>query len=195
MTGADTGGENVVADQEKHDRESGGAPTGPWSEQWERHHGEVVRYASHLLAGDTHAAEDVAQEAAIRLWQHSEVVDADRALGGWLRTVTRNIVIDWARRRRARPTEVALAPGTDQQGSDALDDVDAALVVAATLSCLSPAHREVVMEVYVRDRPVADVATGLGIPVGTVKSRCHAALSRLRADAAEEHPRDGDIAA
>lgn len=50
------------------------------------------------------------------------------------------------------------------------------------LSCLSPLHRVMIMEVYVRDRLVADVAKDLDIPVGTVKSRCHTALRQLRAE-------------
>jgi RNA polymerase sigma-70 factor (ECF subfamily) len=58
--------------------------------------------------------------------------------------------------------------------------------VTRILSGLEPLHRRVVFEVYVRDRPVADVAADLGIPTGTVKSRCHNALRRLR----DTHPAD-----
>ena len=153
---------------------------GGWAEQWARHHGEVLRYATHLLAGDVHAAEDVAQETAVRLWQHAEVLDGDQPLGSWLRRVAHNIVVDRFRRRNARPAEVAFGPGVDGAGPDEFDDVDAESAVATILSCLPPRHRVVVYEVYARDRPVVDVAAELGIPPGTVKSRCHTALRLLR---------------
>ena len=153
-----------------------------WGEQWTSHHAELVRYATYLLSGDVHAAEDVAQETAIRLWQHPEVLDDSLPLRSWLRTVARNVVIDRSRRRNARPPEVALSPGVDAVSADEFDDVDSEAAVATMLAGLSPRHRAVVYEVYVRDRPVVDVAADLGIPAGTVKSRCHTALHQLRAD-------------
>lgn len=153
---------------------------GGWGEQWSRHHADLIRYTSHLLSGDIHAAEDVAQETAIRLWQHTEVLDHDRPLRGWLHTVARNIVIDRSRRRRARPTEVTLSPSVDDEGPDELGVVDDTASVDTILAGLSPRYRAVVYEVYVRDRSVVDVAVDLGIPPGTVKSRCHTALKQLR---------------
>jgi RNA polymerase sigma-70 factor (ECF subfamily) len=153
---------------------------GAWAEQWSRHYADLIRYTSHLLSGDIHAAEDVAQETAIRLWQHTEVLDNGLPLRGWLRTVARNIVIDRSRRRRARPTEVALSPSIDDEGPDELGVVNDTASVNTILAGLSPRYRAVVYEVYVRDRPVVDVAADLGIPPGTVKSRCHTALHQLR---------------
>jgi RNA polymerase sigma-70 factor (ECF subfamily) len=159
------------------------------AERWPDHYYDLVRYARHLLSGDTHGAEDVAQETAIRLWQHPEVLADGEPLIGWLRTVARNIVLDRSRRRRARPTEVAMTTLADRPGPDEFDDVEARSAVDIALSVLSPRHRAVVLEVYVRDRPVAEVAGELGIPVGTVKSRCHEALRRLRSAAGSEVPR------
>ena len=160
----------------------------PWSTMWPTLHGELVRYASHLLAGDTHAAEDVAQETAVRLWQHPEVLRDDRPVGGWVRTVARNIVVDRVRHRRARPTETALESGIDVESPDAFDRLESTDTVTRMLAGLSPKHRDVVFEVYVRDRPVADVAADLRIPAGTVKSRCHHALHQLRERSAGAGP-------
>ena len=156
-----------------------------WAEQWAHHRGGVQRYVGALLGGDAHGVEDVVQETAIRFWQHRESLEGHRCVAGWLRTVARNIVVDRSRRRRARPSEIALTPSIDPVGDDvALGLVDAAESVAALLAGLAPPHRDVVLEVYVRDRSVAQVAIDLGIPEGTVKSRCHHALHRLRATTA-----------
>jgi RNA polymerase sigma-70 factor, ECF subfamily len=154
------------------------------AEQWSRHHGDLVRYVAFLLGGDMHAAEDVAQETAIRLWQHPEVLEDGQPLRGWLRTVARNIVVDRSRRAQARPAEVVLSPGVDPASVaelDRIERIDGLASVVTVLSGLSPAHRATVFEVYVRDRSVVDVAADLGIPAGTVKSRCHHALHQLRA--------------
>lgn len=151
------------------------------AEQWRHYRGDIVLYANYLLAGDIHAAEDVAQETAIRLWKHPEVLNDRRPLGSWLRTVAHNIVVDRVRRRRARPVEVTLLPGIDSESQEEFSLVDEADAVATILSRLSPRHRIVVLEVYVRDRPVVEVAAELRIPTGTVKSRCHTALRQLRA--------------
>jgi len=48
------------------------------------------------------------------------------------------------------------------------------------LATLSPSRRQLLIEVYLRGRSLADVADELGIPVGTAKSRIHYALHALR---------------
>jgi RNA polymerase sigma-70 factor, ECF subfamily len=151
------------------------------TEIWPSVYADLVRYATYLLGGDTHAAEDIVQELAIRLWRRPEMLFEDRPLAGWLRTVTRNLVVDLVRRRRARPTEVVLTSGIDYAHPDEFDQIDAADSVTSILAGLSPLHRVVILEVYVRDRAVAEVASDLGIPIGTVKSRCHSAIRQLRA--------------
>jgi RNA polymerase sigma-70 factor (ECF subfamily) len=52
--------------------------------------------------------------------------------------------------------------------------------VARSLARLSPAHREVLRVVYFADRTAVQAAEELGLPVGTVKSRTHHALRRLK---------------
>ena len=86
-----------------------------------------------------------------------------------------------SRRRRTRPTEVALDQQTLIDGQDEFSDVEAAEVINTMLRLLPRVHRDVFTEVYLRDRSVADVAVDLGIPPGTVKSRCHYARRHLQA--------------
>ncbi|MFD7509917.1 sigma-70 family RNA polymerase sigma factor [Streptomyces sp. NPDC059853] len=161
------------------------------SEQWLVHRAEIVQYVRHLLDGDLHTAEDVAQETAIRLWLHPEVLESGRSLTPWLRTVARNIVVDRHRRVRARPAEVNLATELDMEGpqatvSNVLDGhrafeaIESETVVEDMLSCLSPKHRAAVLAVYVQGHHVNEVAAMLGIPPGTVKSRCHKAIRQLQ---------------
>jgi RNA polymerase sigma-70 factor (ECF subfamily) len=69
-----------------------------------------------------------------------------------------------------------------------LDTVETALdriVVTDALQSLSPEHRAVIVETYYRGRTVAEAARVLGVPPGTVKSRCYYALRALKLALAE----------
>jgi RNA polymerase sigma-70 factor (ECF subfamily) len=90
-------------------------------------------------------------------------------------------VIDWARRHAARPLEVDAdltriwAPAEERYDTA----LDRAMLVDAMRS-LSPMHREALIRVHYEDRTHAEVASTLGLPAGTVKSRAHYAIRELR---------------
>lgn len=147
-------------------------------------HGWLLTRARALL-GDRGAAEDAVQETFLRAWRACRTFDpsAGPTLATWLGTIGRNVAVDMLRARAVRPR---LAPETDPEAdAPAVVDgaVDAALqrmVLLDALSQVSPEHRGVVLLAVVRDRPYADVAAALDIPVGTVKSRVHHALRGMR---------------
>jgi RNA polymerase sigma-70 factor (ECF subfamily) len=148
---------------------------------FEEHGRALLAYATRLL-GERHAAEDVVQETLVRAWRNPEVlVNGKGSVRGWLLTVVRNLVIDRARARAARPTEVAEAPVSAATTSDHAESVVDSVVVLEALDRLSDEHREVLVEIYLRGSSVAQAATTLGIPPGTVRSRSFYALRALRA--------------
>src|SRR6478609_8635875 len=104
----------------------------------------------------------------------------DRGSGrGWLFTVAKRIVIDDWRAASRRP-EVSTDRVPEQAIADtAQHTVDRHLVHNA-LRTLSIEHRQVLFECYFRDASVAQAASTLGVPAGTVKSRTHYALHALR---------------
>ena len=136
------------------------------------------------LLGDPGAAEDAVQETFLRAWAACRTFDpsAGPSLATWLGTIGRNVAVDMLRARSVRPRlTVAADDATD--GACTAEAVDAALqrmVLLDALSQVSPEHRGVVLLAVVRDRPYADVAAALDIPVGTVKSRVHHALRGMR---------------
>jgi RNA polymerase sigma-70 factor (ECF subfamily) len=151
-------------------------------ELYDEHAGVLLGYVRRLVGGDNARAEDVVQETLLRAWQHPEAFRGDRPVRAWLLTVARNLVIDGERRRRARPHEVELSPGHDGGADEpAFESVLAAYEVADALGSLSAEHRSVVVELYYRDKSVAEAARTLGVPEGTVKSRAYYALRALRA--------------
>ena len=134
-----------------------------------------------LTGWDRVHAEDLVQETLLRAWRHRSVLDSPpAAVRAWLYTVSRNILVDEWRSRRAR-SELTVADVPERD--DPVDRTDQLLqswVVAEAVTKLSPEHRAVLRECYYRGRSVAEAARTLGIPEGTVKSRTHYALHALR---------------
>ena len=136
------------------------------------------------LLGDPGAAEDAVQETFLRAWAACGSFDpgAGPTLATWLGTIARNVAVDALRARAVRPRLAAEAE-EPRDRADTRAGVDAALsrmVLLDALSGMSAEHRGVVLLAVVGDRPYADVAAALDIPVGTVKSRMHHALRGMR---------------
>ena len=146
----------------------------------------LLGYALRLCDGDRARAEDLVQETLVRAWRHLDVLDPSAApVRPWLFTVAQHLAIDAYRARRARPPEVGDAALASVPGLDELEGTLDRIVVVDALGALSPEHRAVIVETYYRGRTVADAARVLGIPPGTVKSRCYYALRALKLALAE----------
>jgi RNA polymerase sigma-70 factor (ECF subfamily) len=179
--------------------EQSGAPGRPRADEerlralYEQYSGQLLGYALRQTHGDRQAAEDIVQETLLRAWTHPEALDpAKGSVRAWLFAVARNLVIDAARARQARPREIASerlgedwAASVPDPGADAYERSLDALQVAQVLDQLSPEHRSVLVETYYRGATVAEAAKTLGVPPGTVKSRTYYALRALRSACAE----------
>jgi RNA polymerase sigma-70 factor, ECF subfamily len=140
----------------------------------------MLAYATQLTR-DRAAAEDVVQEALVRAWRHPDSLENGKgSVRGWLLTVVRNIVVDQVRARARRAPEVRESPPDAAVEDDHADRIVTSMVVVDALNQLSPEHREVLEQVYLKGNTVAEAAKELGIPPGTVKSRSFYALRALR---------------
>jgi RNA polymerase sigma-70 factor (ECF subfamily) len=144
-------------------------------------HGRAMLAYATQLTRDRAAAEDVVQEALVRAWRHPDsLANGKGSVRGWLLTVIRNIVVDQVRARSRRPPEVAESPPDAAVEQDKTEQIVNSMVVVDALNRLSPEHREVLEQVYLKGNTVAEAAKELGIPLGTVKSRSFYALRALR---------------
>jgi len=154
-----------------------------FAELWTRHQRYVHNVAHHLLGRASRDADDMTQEVAVRLL-HSVHTWAGRAsFRSWLYTVTSSVVYTHLRTFGRRPRVVAQL---DELGErEAREDPGLATVecrkdVTALLELLAPDRLDVVVLVHHDGVPQVDVAVWLGVPVGTVKSRCARGLAELR---------------
>ncbi|QGN49010.1 SigE family RNA polymerase sigma factor [Micromonospora sp. WMMD558] len=133
---------------------------------------------AYLLTGDRHAAEDLFQSALARTipkWRTLRHADPE----GYLRTVMYREQVSWWRRLRRR-REIALTGADEAVQQDPSGGTDVRLAMRAALRHLPPAQRTVVVLRYYEDLTETQVAEALGCTVGTVRSRTHRAVSRLR---------------
>jgi RNA polymerase sigma factor (sigma-70 family) len=157
-----------------------GVPT--W-EEVARDHGRFLYNVAYRLAGNDVDAQDVVQEALIRVRKGLETYQPG-SLEGWLARIVTNVFLDEVRRRRRRPTEalptdpdrvVPPAPAADQVTSGLSDEVQAAL------AALPDDFRVAVVLCDVADLSYEQISESVGVPVGTVRSRIHRGRRLLRA--------------
>jgi len=142
------------------------------------HGGELFGFARRSL-GDANLAEDAVQETFTRAWRSRHRFDPELgSLRTWLFTIERRVVIDLANRRSLSRTDELgnEAAGTD----DRAEQVMAGWQVEEAMRRLRPEHRAVIYDVYFRSMSGREVASRLGIPEGTVRSRLFYALRSLR---------------
>lgn len=130
------------------------------------------------------AAEDFAQDTMLTVWRRADLFDARRARAAtWIFVIARNRRLDALRqdRRRTMLSEDPLAAPEPERPDASLETAAEAERVRAALADLAPDQAEAIRLSFFADRPHAEIAEALHLPLGTVKSRIRAGLARLRA--------------
>ena len=138
----------------------------------------ALRRTAYLLCGDWHLAEDLTQNALIKLYRVWPRMHGTARIDNYTRRVLLRCWLDELRRpwrRRERRDGVVPEPPGPEPGESGLSD---ALVRA--LGEIPPRQRAAVVLRFCSDLPVADVATALRCSEGTVKSQTARGLDALR---------------
>ena len=168
------------------------------AEAYRRHAGAVFALARRVLA-DLTAAEEVVQEVFLRLWTQPDKFDPERgSLRSYLLAQTHGRAVDLLRsdtsRRRREERE---ARQTAEGGYDLEHEVwDLAVAeqVKQAVAVLPAAERRAIELAYFGGHTYREVATLLGEPEGTVKSRIRAGLKRMHAALKSSDLTDTDLA-
>jgi RNA polymerase sigma-70 factor, ECF subfamily len=155
-------------------------------------HQEAVFRLAYLLLGDSGDADDVAQETFIHAFRALHRFDTSRPLRPWLLRITTNL----ARNRwRSISRYVAMIQRMGRSDSEMIErtakDESAhwdAQALREAVGKLDRADQEVIYLRFFLDMTVDETADVLKIPAGTVKSRLHRALGRLRSLVDYEFP-------
>ena len=153
----------------------------------------VARRTALGVLGDPDAAEDVAQEAMIRLQASLPGFRGDADLGTWLHRVALNLSFDHLRRVRRRAAELPLAAvgqapaASDRDPHGTLDAERARAALKEAMDRLPEDQREVLVLRFISELSYTEIARITGIPEGTVASRIFRALKRLGSDLEPKH--------
>lgn len=134
------------------------------------------------MVGNKSDAEDLTQEAFLRLYLHIDEYNPDKNFEAWLYTITRRIVYDWLRKKKSsRETFVLDDPNSNsskvlsQDGSEknikrTEEDISKIIDIENALSHLSPNYREVLLLFYWEGYSYAEISEIIDVPLNTVKT-------------------------
>jgi RNA polymerase sigma-70 factor, ECF subfamily len=148
---------------------------------------EAARVA-YLITRDKALADDVIQEAFLRVYRHIQNYDESRPFAPYLMRIVANTAVDAVKRRQRdnhRQVDVELS---DDMLSESLphpeteiESVELQQAIWDALERLSPEQRAVVVLRYYADYSEREIADALSVPSGTVSWRLHNARRQLRA--------------
>lgn len=141
----------------------------------------LIRMAT-LICGDPMLAQDLVQEALIKLADHWDTVDHPKA---FVRQVISRDSISWWRRwrRESLTDEFPETPPTHH--TDSAEAIARAHDLRAALRTLPQRQRTAIVLRYFEDLTEAQTAELMGVRLGTIKSLCHTAMNTLRAHLAD----------
>jgi RNA polymerase sigma-70 factor, ECF subfamily len=168
-----------------------------WEEIVRTHSARVYRLA-YRLTGNAHDAEDLTQDVFVRVFKSLHNYTPG-TFEGWLYRITTNLFLDSARRKKkirfdgfvddAQERLPGREPTPERAALDQMFDVD----VCNALSSLAPEFRAAVVLCDIEGYSYEEVASTLGIKLGTVRSRIHRGRAMLRKALAHRAPVAGRV--
>ena len=134
-------------------------------------------------------AEDVVQEAYLRIWRHAARFDPARGTAiTWMATIVRNLAIDVKRSPAAEATDDDALTVIPFNGRSALDEIEANddhRRLNEVMKTLDPMKRKLVVAAYVNGDSREELSERFGAPVNTIKTWLRRAVLDIRAGLAE----------
>ena len=146
-----------------------------------RHHVKVYRFALRLVRNEL-AAEDLISEVFFDVWRQAGKFEGRSAVSTWLLSIARFKALSALRKRGEAELDDETASAIEDQSDDpevTLAKKDKGAALRQCLSGLSAEHREIIDLVYYHEKSVAEVASIVGIPEATVKTRMFYARKKL----------------
>ena len=131
-------------------------------------------------------AEEISQEAMVVVWRKAALYDpAQAGVSTWVFTIARNLRVDLARKASRASAGVAALRGLPTQVEASVEDMILASErdarVRRAMTALSPEQATVLRMSFFAEKPHAEIAKELSLPLGTVKSRTRLAMAKIRA--------------
>ncbi len=147
----------------------------------------LMRYAKHLCRSQSDA-DDLVQEALLRMWRHQPAFPSEGHRRAWLKRVVLNGHIDRRRRDKRAREWMQRTPDAAVPAPLTVASPNVSRSMQRNLDALSTDYRDVLLLVDVCEHSYQETAEQLSCPIGTVMSRLHRARHQMRARIAQEQP-------
>ena len=125
--------------------------------------------------GNRNDAEDVAQDALLRLWTYCEQLDAERNMEALAIMVAKNICVEKYKRKQIGIAEA----NQDIEAGEGIRAQETLMLIDTAIKSLSPRQQQLVRRRYIEDHSAEEIAAETGIPKPSVKSMLSTAKSKL----------------
>ena len=144
-------------------------------------HKDVLYGTALLMTGNRAVAEEAVQEAFLSAWRGIGGFRRGKPLKPWLTRILVNGVLA-TKRRRSIPTVPIMDSGGNggPSVSDQTEVIENRAVLRQALDKLDAEQKRIVILRYFAELTVPEISEAMGVKEGTVKSRLHRALARLR---------------
>ncbi len=161
-----------------------------------RRYGRALLLVAERILRNEADAEEIATDVLWQAWRQASSFDSARgSVSGWLMVLARSRAIDRLRTSNAR--RIALADSfVGEPEPDPMFGIysgERRKIVKAAVAALRENERKLLELAYFSDLPQSEIATQLGIPLGTIKTRMRGAMIKLRAALAHSGVRTGNI--
>jgi RNA polymerase sigma-70 factor (ECF subfamily) len=136
-------------------------------------------------------AEDIVQESFVKAFRSFRQLKDDFAFPSWISTITTRISFDFLKKRKSNIVPYESEAYSIQAKDTGTEQTALRLSITQALSRLSDEHRTIIVLREVQGFDYQEIADILGIPIGTVRSRLHAARMQMRKLLSEKE--DGDV--
>jgi len=144
---------------------------------YQRWHPRLLRFA-YRLTHNVEDAQDVIQEAAIAIAKNLHRLEKPASFAPWAYTIVRRRAIDHVRKAvRSRQKERDM---TDKPVQDQCSDLDQSFALTQALQQMSDTDRSILKMFYLDGMTGPELASAIGVPLGTLKSRLHSARIKLK---------------
>lgn len=155
----------------------------------QRHLPSVYRFL-YRMVGDSHHAEDLAQETFLKAWKNISKFDPTKSFKTWVFSIAKNTAIDWLRKKHPvsfsdiehdeMPDLADTIPDEQPLAPEILERAETAKMIEEALTKIPPKARSIVLMHYTEDMTFKEISEAIGEPINTVKSRYRRALHTLR---------------
>ncbi|SDI01933.1 RNA polymerase sigma factor [Alteribacillus bidgolensis] len=155
-------------------------------ELYDRYVKLIYSFSLKMTKGNTEKTKEIVQHVFLRLWTTKQTYNSTKGqFANWLLTITRNIAIDLIRSDRKHKGIIQLEPHEwrqiqDYETEDIVQQVSLKQQIREAKQSLSPSQQHLLHLVYWEGYSLREIAQMENKPLGTIKSRLHQTLKKLR---------------